>query len=76
MLNWFAEPDAGRWSARSSLRVVGVTFDFVIVVCDDGSFDVSESDAELIGARPVSTFETLEEAKAFCQQLDTSRGFE
>lgn len=41
-----------------------------IVVCDDGTFDVSESDQSVTNRK--STFETLSQAIEFCRECDTA----
>ena len=42
--------------------------DYVIVVCDDGEFEVNGA-----GRRKIPTFATLKLAKAFCEELEVKR---
>jgi hypothetical protein len=64
-MHWEFQGD-GTWQAQSSHCDEFDNFTWEIVVCDDGTFDVSESDSELINGK-VTTFDTLELAKAYCQ---------
>lgn len=60
----------GQWEAFSLVGHDEMPFQWRIGVCDDGSFDVSESDPELTSRK--ETFPTLAEAKAFCEATDNS----
>lgn len=66
-LNWEFD-HTGEWRAYSSVGEDDWTYEWVIGVCDDGTFDVSQSDAELTSRK--ECFATLKEAKRFCEDLD------
>lgn len=53
----------GTWESASIMHDHGLNFMWRIGVCDDGTFDVSESDAELIGSKKIDCFESLKAAK-------------
>ena len=65
-LSWTYLGD-GEWEAVSTFCDEGSDFIYRIGVCDDGTFDVSESDSELIGTEKILTKETFADAKAFCE---------
>jgi hypothetical protein len=61
---------SGEWTAESGLppEIIGedeVPLLWVIGVCDDGTFDVSKSDARLTDRK--ECFPTLDKAKEFCR---------
>lgn len=70
----FAYDYAGQWEAESSLTDgAGSHYVYRIGVCDDGTFDVSESDDELIarttpGAEKIATFDSLDDARDWCDK--------
>jgi hypothetical protein len=66
-LNWVFDGD-GAWDASASFGDDGVAFKWRIVVCDDGKFDVSESDSELTNRK--ECFSCLEDAKKWCEKED------
>jgi len=72
MLNWRFDGQ-GAWEAESLLKDDYGPSQWRIVVCDDGTFDVSESDTDLTG-KPAhykfGTLGTLALAKAFCEDLE------
>ena len=57
----------GMWTAVSPKN--GLTY--VIDVCDDGEFDISRSDSDLIGGKSVATFASLIEAKDKCNGIES-----
>ena len=56
----------GGWDATSAFQPDGIPRDWRIVVCDDGTFDVNESDESLLPARKINCFPNLREAKEWC----------
>lgn len=62
----------GEWTAWSQ-RIDGYdSYAYVIGVCDDGTFDVSESDSELLGIeKKPKRFPSLKEAKHYCEELES-----
>ena len=62
----------GEWSASSAINDDGSSFDYRIGVCDDGSFDVSQSDSELIGNARPETFPSLADAQGWCNNNEFS----
>lgn len=67
--------DGGTWTAFSETGEAANPFLWRIVVCEDGTFDVNESDSELqpafeVGSRKVPTFKSLNEAKNFCEESE------
>lgn len=64
---------AGQWSADSQVDGEGM-YQWRIGVCDDGTFDVSESDVRLTKRR--DTFDTLKMAKAWCEREDSRLNME
>lgn len=48
--------------------IFGDAFEWRIAVCDDGTFCVSESDAELTDR--AETFDTLRDAKTWCEEQE------
>lgn len=58
----------GSWEAFSAQQDDGSQFQWRISVCDDGTFDVSESDPELTNRK--EGFSTLAAAKQFCEELE------
>lgn len=61
----------GGWEASSFIHDDGCSFVWRIHVCDDGSFDVSDSDSELVGVHRLPTFATLADAKGYCEQKES-----
>lgn len=66
LLTWIR--DESEWTAISEEHDDGTPFVWKIVVQDDGSFTVDESDPELTESD--ERFYTLQDAKAFCQRLE------
>lgn len=66
-LRWDFDGD-GEWSAMSCVHDDGYIFEWRIQVCEDGTFSIAASDGELC-ARP-ETFESLREAKQWCNDRD------
>lgn len=67
---WRFDGNHGEWEAfASKFDTFGEPLIWRIVVCDDGTFDVSESDSGLLETE-VSTFPNLQAAKDFCQASD------
>lgn len=62
----------GQWSATSAMHDAGCHFEWDITVCDDGSFDLSESDSELLQPDEPRSFKTFAEAKAHCEKWEES----
>lgn len=63
----------GQWEATSRYHDDGIHFIYRIGVCDDGSFDVSESDPEMLGRnKKPNCFPTLLEAQHYCEFLERS----
>ena len=56
----------GMWTAVSPKN--GLTY--VIDVCDDGEFDISRSDSDLIGGKSVETFANLTAARDKCNAIE------
>ena len=58
---------SGLWQASSCVYADDCSLQWVIVVCDDGTFDVNDSDSELlVSRRKQDCFPTLAAAKAWC----------
>jgi hypothetical protein len=70
-MHWEFQGD-GTWQAQSSHCDEFDNFTWEIVVCDDGTFDVSESDSELLNDGKPATFDTLKLAQAYCEELENS----
>ncbi len=67
----FTMDDPGEWAAMSAIGHDGVNFIWRIVVMEDGTFDVNETDSELKASRnPVKTFPRLDLAKKHCQDSE------
>lgn len=66
-LHWRFEGD-GSWWAASEMQDSGHRFIWRIAVCDDGTFSVDQSDAELTESK--ETFDTLKQAKAWCEERE------
>ena len=66
-MNWSFDGDGG-WDAFSSVGDDGMMFNWRIVVCEDGTFSVNESDGELTDRK--ETFDTLRDAKTWCAERD------
>ncbi len=67
-LCWVFHHD-GSWSTRSQIEDDnGVTFEWIIAICDDGTFSVNESDGEL--TREAQCFATLASAKSYCEERE------
>ena len=66
-MNWDFDGEGG-WDALSSVGDDGVMFSWRIVVCDDGTFSVNESDDELTDRK--ETFDTFRDAKTWCAKRD------
>lgn len=60
-VNWYFNHE-GEWTAWSDAKK---GLQYRIVVCDDGTFDVSRSDHGLTNRK--ETFQALRNAKAFCE---------
>jgi hypothetical protein len=67
MLKWEYEGN-GTWAAESAVADDFGNFEWIIGVCNDGTFDVSESDAALTKRK--ECFPTLADAKAFCEAAE------
>lgn len=65
----------GQWE-RSAKRDTGQLREFCIQVCDDGTFDVSQSTPELLGYKKIDTFATFSDAADYCDSMDVVDGFE
>lgn len=67
LLEWDFDGE-GMWESASALTDDGATFCYRIIVCDDGTFDVSESDPELVGMkRKFQCLPSLTAAKEWCE---------
>lgn len=67
--------DGSTWTAFSATGTAVNPFLWRIGVCEDGTFDINETDNELqpafgLGSRKVPTFPTLEAAKQFCEEAE------
>lgn len=67
--------DGGTWTSFSAVGEASNPFLWRIVVCEDGTFDVNESDSELqpafdVGTRKVPRLKSLKEAKNFCEESE------
>lgn len=60
----------GMWQSASWKRFDGGMRQYILIVCEDGTYDVSESDQELIGKYPPKCFPTLADAKAWCESQE------
>lgn len=58
----------GVWEAFSSIQDDEMAFEWRIVVCEDGTFSVAESDPELTDRE--ETFDTLRDAKSWCEERE------
>lgn len=67
-MKWEFDGD-GMWTAFSAVTDDGSSFEWRIAVCDDGTFCVNESDAELTDRK--ETFDTLRDAKTWCEEKET-----
>ena len=65
LLSWRFDGQ-GQWEATSAIRDNGYSPVYRIHVCDDGTFDVSESDDDLLAGRKIPCFQTLLAAKDWC----------
>lgn len=63
---------SGEWEAFSSVGDQSSPPVWRIQVCDDGTFDVNESDAGLIAGK-YGTFGTLDGAKTACENGESAR---
>ena len=63
---------SGEWEAFSAVGDQSAPPVWRIQVCDDGTFDVNQSDDGLI-ARKYGTFGTLRAAKTACENGETAR---
>lgn len=68
-MKWEFDGD-GAWDAYSAQHDDGNPFVWRIVVCEDGTFDVSQSASELTDRK--ECFPTLAGAKAFCERRESS----
>jgi hypothetical protein len=67
----FSMDDVGEWTAMSAIGHDGVNFIWRIVVMEDGTFDVNQTDSELKASRrPVKAFARLDLAKKYCQDAE------
>lgn len=64
----------GTWEAESALCVDIIHAVYRIIVCDDGSFDVNQSDGELLPLHKLPTFPTLAMAQAWCEEAERTNG--
>jgi hypothetical protein len=63
---------SGEWTAYSCAHDDGVHFEYRIQVCDDGTFDISKSDGELVPHTPKpECLPLLSLAKAACEKAET-----
>lgn len=63
----------GQWEATSRYHDDDLHFTYLIGCCEDGTFDVSESDRKLLGKKnKPNCFDTLEDAKQYCDFLERS----
>lgn len=62
-MRWRFDGEGG-WEACSKFSDDGVSLVYRIHVCDDGSFDLSESSPGLVAKH--GAFMTLDAARAFC----------
>jgi hypothetical protein len=65
LLSWDFD-GRGQWEAASAIQDDGGSPVYRIGVCDDGTFDVSESDDDLLAGRKIPCFQTLLAAKDWC----------
>lgn len=63
----------GEWEAASSVDTYGSNPMWRVQVCDDGTFDVSATDEELLQYRKVKTFSTLKIAQSYCASGEAAR---
>lgn len=67
----FSMDDPGEWTAMSAIGHDGVNFIWRIVVMEDGTFDVNQTDSELKASRhPVKCLATLIDAKKYCEDCE------
>lgn len=66
----------GSWESESRFHEGGVPFSWRILVCEDGTFDVSQSTRELLGMHKPNTFNTFVEAVAFCDDREGDDGLD
>ena len=69
-LTWEFYSSSTEWMAASGFKKSECPRDWCIVVCDDGSFDVSESDESLLPSRKVACFPNLKAAKQWCEDRE------
>lgn len=74
MLQWEFFRDEGRWECFSGIHDDGNPFRWIIRVQADGTFDINESDDELIAGKPES-FPKLTSAKAWCEGVESAAQF-
>jgi hypothetical protein len=65
LLSWSFDGQ-GQWEATSAIQDDGGSPVYRIYVRDDGTFDVSESDDDLLAGRKMPRFQTLLAAKDWC----------
>ena len=65
LLSWSFD-GRGQWEATSAIQDDGWLPVYRIGVCDDGTFDVSESDDGLLAGRKIPCFQNLRAAKGWC----------
>lgn len=64
----FSFDGEGQWEAASRFHDSGIPFNYMIQVCDDGTFDVSQTDSELLGGTEKrECFRSLDAAKDWCE---------
>jgi hypothetical protein len=63
----------GQWEAYSSVDEFGTEPMYKIQVCEDGTFDISQSSVELLQYRKVNTFKNLGIAKSWCDSCEQAR---
>jgi hypothetical protein len=61
---------SGEWEAASVIRDEGVAFRWKIQVCEDGTFDVSCSDTELLPKGSIGTFDLFADAEKWCNRRE------
>ena len=68
-MNWDYD-GRGQWSANSSLTDDGGCFEWLVCICEDGTFSVSDPSAELTDRE--ETFDTLRDAKSWCEETESA----
>lgn len=68
-MNWEYDGE-GQWAANSALTDDGDSFEWLVGVCEDGTFSVSDSSSELTDRE--ETFDTLRDAKSWCEENESA----